>query len=55
LESVLAERPEENGNGGFDREGYLRDVEGFEEVEVVVQGRSAVKLDRKSVCFILLI
>jgi len=49
LESVLADQtPVANDqNGGvFDRDQYLKD-EGFEDVEVVVAGRNAVKLDRK--------
>lgn len=51
LESVLTEKPDETTQNGeiFDREAYLRDVEGFEDVEVVVSGRNAVKVDRKSV------
>ena len=38
-----------NGSAGFDREAYLRDVEGFEDVEVVVSGRAGVKVDKKGV------
>ncbi len=62
LESVLSEKPEEgaaaaagagaatNGSAsGFDREAYLREVEQFEDVEVVVAGRNSVRLDRKHV------
>ena len=42
LETVLAEKPEENGSvPSFDRESYLRDVEQFEDIEVVVTGRSS--------------
>ncbi len=50
LETILAEPSESTSQNGtvFDREAYLRE-EGFEEVEVVVQGRNSVKLDRKSV------
>lgn len=44
LETVLAEKPEENG--GFDRDSYLRDVEQFDDVEVVVAGRTAARVDR---------
>lgn len=37
-----------NGNaGGFDRDAYLRDVEQFEDVEVVVSGRNSVRIDRR--------
>ena len=42
LESVLEEKPEEsqqNGAAAFDREAYLRDVEDFDDVEIVVSGR----------------
>ena len=49
----MAEKPEDGAQNGevlFDREAYLRD-EGFEDVEVVVSGRSAVRVDRKSVKF----
>jgi len=44
LETVLAEKPEENG--GFNREEYLREVEQFEDVEVVVAGRNSVRIER---------
>ncbi|TRY62889.1 hypothetical protein TCAL_03883 [Tigriopus californicus] len=52
LEAILSEKPEDGPpsaqtNGGFDREAYLKDVEQFEDVEVVVAGRNSVKLDRK--------
>ncbi len=64
LEAVLAEeqqqqqqqQQQQNGGAAFDREAYLRDVEGFEDVEVVVAGAggahatNAVKLNRKKVC-----
>ena len=43
----MSEKPEESN--GFDREAYLREVENFEDVEVVVAGRNSVKLDRKEV------
>ena len=61
LEAVLSEKPEEQQqqqNGAtpssasstpFDRETYLREVEQFEDVEVVVAGRAGVRIDRKSV------
>lgn len=47
LESILAETPEQNGDATFDREAYLREVENFDDVEVVVSGRAGVKIDRK--------
>jgi len=48
LETVLAEKPEEaNGDApGFNREAYLRNEEQFEDVEVVVGGRNAVRIER---------
>ena len=50
LETILAEKPEENGNAAnFNRDSYLRDVEQFEDVEVVVTGRgpaTPVQVDR---------
>ena len=51
LEAVLAEKPEEND--GFDRQAYLREIEEFEDVEVVVGGRSSTavpvaRVDRSS-------
>ena len=47
----MAEKPDESTQNGeiFDREAYLRDVEQFEDVEVVVAGRNSVKIDRKAV------
>jgi len=49
LGKVLAEKPEEGATNGqvFDREAYLRDEEGFDEVEVVVAGRNSVKVGGK--------
>jgi len=50
LGKVLAEKPDEGAttNGQvFDREAYLRDEEGFDEVEVVVAGRNSVKVGGK--------
>ena len=48
LEAILKEPSDTTQNGSvFDREAYLRD-EGFEDVEVVVSGRSAVRIDKKS-------
>ena len=44
----MAEKSEEN-NGetpGFDREQYLREVEEFEDVEIVVGGRNTVRIER---------
>jgi len=47
LETVLAEKPEENGEaGGFNRDQYLREVEQFDDAEVVVAGRNAVRVDK---------
>lgn len=48
---MLAEKQDESTANGaiFDREAYLREVENFEDVEVVVAGRNSVKIDRKSV------
>jgi len=51
LETVLAEKPDENKpeeNNGFDREQYLREVEQFEDVEVVVAGRNSVRIERSN-------
>lgn len=49
LQALLAEKPETNSNGeaAFDREAYLRTVENFEDVEVVVAGRNSVRIDRR--------
>ena len=47
LEKILDEKPEENGQQLFDREAYLKQVEQFEDVEVVVPGRSSAKINRK--------
>ena len=51
LETVLEENKTESAEGqnGFDREKYLKEVEEFEDVEVVVSGRNSVKIDRKHV------
>jgi hypothetical protein len=51
LEAILAEKPEDTAQNGevFDRDTYLRQEEGFEDVEVVVSGRNSVKIDRKTV------
>lgn len=45
LASVLAEKPEDNkAEDNFDREAYLRDIEEFEDIEVVVAGRSTTTI-----------
>merc|ERR1711953_28174 len=43
LEKLLNEKPDETAVNGaiFDREAYLRDVEEFEDVEIVVSGRNS--------------
>ena len=55
LETVLAEKPEEtqqqNGAPGasFNRDTYLREVEQFDDVEIVVAGtNNSVRIDRKN-------
>jgi hypothetical protein len=51
LGKVLAEKPEERSQEAgpvFDREAYLRETEGFDEVEVVVAGRNSVKVGGRS-------
>ena len=50
LEKLLNEKPDETTVNGaiFDREAYLRDVEGFEDVEVVVAGRNSVHVGKKT-------
>jgi len=51
LEQILDEKPPEdatqNGNKLFDREEYLKTVEEFDDVEVVVPGRPSAKVNRK--------
>jgi hypothetical protein len=52
LQAVLSQKPDETGaaNGEvFDPDAYLRNVEQFEDVEVVIQGRNSVRVDRKQV------
>ncbi len=49
----MEEKPEENGDA-FDREAYLRNVEEFEDVEIVVPGRTVSKVNRKHVNMIIL-
>ena len=50
LEKLLDEKPDEVAESGsvFDRETYLREVEEFEEVEVVVSGRNSVRVGSKA-------
>merc|ERR1712038_612907 len=43
LESILEEKQEEN----FDREAYLKNDEQFEDIEIVVPGRTVSKVNRK--------
>jgi len=49
LEKILNEKPDEQAVNGavFDREAYLRNVEEFEDVEVVVAGRNSVSVGKK--------
>jgi hypothetical protein len=53
LQAILSQKPDETGaaaNGEvFDPDAYLRNVEQFEDVEVVIQGRNSVRVDRKQV------
>ena len=49
----MEEKQEENGDA-FDREAYLRNVEEFEDVEIVVPGRTVSKVNRKHVNMIIL-
>ena len=44
----MEEKQEENGDA-FDREAYLKNVEQFEDVEIVVPGRTVSKVNRKHV------
>ena len=48
LESILEEKQEENGDA-FDREAYLRNEEQFQDVEIVVPGRTVSNINRKHV------
>ena len=50
LEKLLNEKPDETAVNGaiFDREAYLRDVEEFEDVEIVVAGRNSVQVGRRT-------
>ncbi len=47
----MSQKPDENPQNGevFDQEAYLRNVEQFEDVEVVISGRNNVRVDRKQV------
>ena len=47
----MEEKQEENGNA-FDREAYLKNVEEFEDVEIVVPGRTVSKVNRKRVSMV---
>jgi len=49
LEKLLNEKPDERAENGavFDRDTYLRDTEGFDDVEVVVAGRNSVQVGKK--------
>jgi hypothetical protein len=51
LEAILSQKPDETPQNGevFDPEAYLRNVEQFDDVEVVIQGRNSVRIDRKQV------
>ena len=54
LETLLAEKRDETAQNGeiFDREAYLKNVEEFEDVEVVVSGRStAASINKLHVSF----
>ena len=48
---MLSQKPDENPQNGevFDPDAYLRNVEQFDDVEVVIQGRNSVRVDRKQV------
>ena len=48
LESILEEKQEENGDA-FDREAYLKNEEQFQDVEIVVPGRTVSNINRKHV------
>jgi len=49
LEKLLNEKPDERAENGavFDRDTYLKDTEGFDDVEVVVAGRNSVQVGKK--------
>jgi len=46
LESILEEKQDENGDA-FDREVYLKNEEQFQDVEIVVPGRTVSNINRK--------
>ena len=50
LEKLLNQKPDETAVNGaiFDRDAYLRDVEEFEDVEVVVSGRNSVHVGKRT-------
>ena len=50
MEKILNEKPDELAVNGavFDREEYLKNVEEFEDLEVVVAGRNTVTVGKKS-------
>jgi len=50
LENLLDDKAEDRAHNGaiFDREAYLREVEGFQDTEVVVSGRNSVKIGGKT-------
>lgn len=49
LEKLLNEKPDDRAENGivFDRDVYLREVEGFDDREVVVSGRNSVRVGGK--------
>jgi len=49
LEKLLDDKPEDKATNGamVDREAYLRDIEGFQDREIVVSGRNCVKIGGK--------
>jgi len=49
LEKLLDDKPEDKATNGvvMDREAYLRDIEGFQDREIVVSGRNSVKIGGK--------
>ncbi|XP_023339421.1 transmembrane protein 268 [Eurytemora carolleeae] len=50
LEKLLDNKPDDRAENGvvFDREAYLRDVEGFDDTEIVVSGRNSVRVGGKT-------
>jgi len=51
LQAILSQKPDDNPQNGevFDPDAYLRNVEQFDDVEVVIQGRNSVRVDKKQV------